>query len=58
MCHATSAGRKAGSVSTNESQFVITLSTNKAYLIDIQNEQTTGFREKRMDNEFQEVRYA
>ena len=33
MCHATSAGRKAGSVSTNNSQFVDTLSTNKAYLI-------------------------
>ena len=32
MCHATSAGRKAGSVSTNRSQFVDTLSTNKAYL--------------------------
>ena len=32
MCHATSAGRKAGSVFTNKSQFVDTLSTNKAYL--------------------------
>ena len=32
MCHATSAGRKAGSVSTNKSQFVDTLFTNKAYL--------------------------
>ena len=31
MCHATSAGRKARSVSTNKSQFVDTLSTNKAY---------------------------
>ena len=31
MCHATSAGRKVGSVSTNKSQFVDTLSTNKAY---------------------------
>ena len=35
MCHATSAGRKAGSVSTNKSQFVDTLSTNKAYQEDI-----------------------
>ena len=32
MCHTTLAGRKAGSVSTNKSQFVDTLSTNKAYL--------------------------
>ena len=32
MCHATSAGWKAGKVSTNKSQFVDTLSTNKAYL--------------------------
>ena len=32
MCHATSAGRKAGSVSKKKSQFVDTLSTNKAYL--------------------------
>ena len=31
MCHATSAGRKAGSVSTNKSQFVDTLSMNKAH---------------------------
>ena len=31
MCHATSAGRKAGSVSTNKSQFEDTLSTNRAY---------------------------
>ena len=35
MCHATSAGRKAGSVSTNKSQFVDTLSMNKAYQQDI-----------------------
>ena len=32
MCHATSASQKAGSVSTNKSQFVDTLSMNKAYL--------------------------
>ena len=31
MCHATSAGRKAGSVSTNKSQFVDALSMNQAY---------------------------
>ena len=35
MCHATLAGRKAGSVSTNKSQFVHTLSTNKAYQFKI-----------------------
>ena len=33
ICHATSAGRRAGGVSTNKSQFVDTLSTNKAYHI-------------------------
>ena len=32
-CHATSAGQKAGRLSTNQSQFVDTLSTNKAYLL-------------------------
>ena len=32
ICHATSAGRKAGSVSTNQSQLVDRLSTNNAYL--------------------------
>ena len=32
MCHATLAGRKAGSVSMNKSQFVDTLSTNMDYL--------------------------
>ena len=32
MCHATSAGWKARSVSMNKSQFVDTLFTNKAYL--------------------------
>ena len=31
MCHATLAGRKAGSVSTNKSQFVDKISTNMAY---------------------------
>ena len=36
MCHATSAGLKAGSVSTNKSQFVNTLSTNKAYFLSLE----------------------
>ena len=34
MCHAIMAGRKAGSVSTNKSQFIDILSTNKAYIFD------------------------
>ena len=32
ICHATSAGRKAGRLSTNTAQSVDRLSTNKAYL--------------------------
>ena len=40
MCHATSAGRKAGSVSTNKSQFVDTLSTNKAYILTLVTQQS------------------
>ena len=34
ICHATSAGRKAGRISTNTAQSVDRLSTNKAYHID------------------------
>ena len=40
--HVTSAGRKAGSLSTNKSQFVDTLITNKAYLWIIDLEQELG----------------
>ena len=45
MCHATSVDRKAGSVSTNNSQFVDTLSTNKSYHLFICriNEQSVKF---------------
>ena len=35
ICHATSAGQKAGRLSTNKSQFVDRLSTNKAYFFFI-----------------------
>ena len=36
MCHPTSAGQKAGSVYKNKSQFVDTLSMNKAYHLELQ----------------------
>ena len=42
MCHATLAGRKAGSVSTNKSQIVDTLSTNKAYLLYLTHQDQNG----------------